>query len=293
MGRVRCASVSTSLHILDGAMGTELERRGVELPLPLWTSHALLHAPEEIKAVHRDCVAAGATILTAATFRTHARTVAAAGIDADPADLVHRAIELARDAAGDSVQVFGSVGPLEDCYSPELTPEFDVCYAEQRAHLEHMKDAGADGVLLETFGTRRGASAAARAARDVFPERWMISFLCRPGATPGTLFVGTPLVDVLPTLDGAMAIGLTCTPAPELANHLRVLRTLVDDDIPLIAQGNTATIDDHGAWVATNAESPEEYAGYARTWRDLGASYIGGCCGTTPATIQAISAALT
>ena len=64
--------------LLDGATGTELEARGIEAGLPLWSSHALLHAPEAVEAIHRDYALAGAEILTANTFRTQERVLARA-----------------------------------------------------------------------------------------------------------------------------------------------------------------------------------------------------------------------
>src|SRR5499426_2809023 len=85
--------------LLDGATGTELERRGVRSELPLWSSWALLEAPDVLRAIHLDSLAAGADALTAATFRTHARSLAAAGLASRAGALTTLAVELAREAA--------------------------------------------------------------------------------------------------------------------------------------------------------------------------------------------------
>ena len=106
--------------VLDGAMGTELERLEVATPLPAWTASALISAPAEILAIHREYVAAGADLLTTATFRTTRRALAPAGAGERAQELTARAVELARDAArgapgGRVVHVLGSMAPLEDC----------------------------------------------------------------------------------------------------------------------------------------------------------------------------------
>src|SRR5688572_24976898 len=104
---------ANEVFLLDGAMGTELRRRGVPTPLPLWSAHGLLHAPEVVLHIHRDYVGAGADALTANTFRTTRRALAAtaavaaatglatgAGIMAvEPRELTALAVSLARRAA--------------------------------------------------------------------------------------------------------------------------------------------------------------------------------------------------
>src|SRR5512147_2343807 len=85
--------------ILDGAMGTELDRRGVATPLPLWSARALLDAPEVVLAIHEDYIRAGADVVTTNTFRTTARTLRRAGLEPDEGERLTRlAVELARDA---------------------------------------------------------------------------------------------------------------------------------------------------------------------------------------------------
>lgn len=85
--------------VLDGAMGTELERRGLAAPLPLWSAGALLSAPDAVAAVHRDYLAAGADILVANTFRTNPRTLRSAGRFDDGERLNHLAVDLAHGPA--------------------------------------------------------------------------------------------------------------------------------------------------------------------------------------------------
>ena len=85
--------------LLDGPVGTELDRRGVDTSLPLWSARALLEAPEVLRQIYRDYREAGAEVLTANTFRTHARNLAPAELDREAASLTLEAVEIAREVA--------------------------------------------------------------------------------------------------------------------------------------------------------------------------------------------------
>ena len=85
--------------LLDAAMGTELQRRDANTTLPLWSARTLIDDPELVWTIHGDEVAAGADIVTANTFRTHARTLAKAGLGARAAELSALAVRLAHQAA--------------------------------------------------------------------------------------------------------------------------------------------------------------------------------------------------
>src|SRR5512135_2602497 len=94
------ARLSTSrVLLLDGATGTELQRRGVDTTLPLWSARALLQAPAVLHAIHGDYIAAGADIITTNTFRTHRRTLTRAGLGDRTRELTQLAVRLAREAA--------------------------------------------------------------------------------------------------------------------------------------------------------------------------------------------------
>src|SRR5512147_1596702 len=108
--------------LLDGATGTELQRRGVDTSLPLWSARALLDAHEVLYAIHTEYLAANADIITTNTFRTHRRTLTRAGLGERTRELTQLAVAIAREAARQAdrqVFVAGSISPLEDCYSPQ------------------------------------------------------------------------------------------------------------------------------------------------------------------------------
>ncbi len=153
--------------ILDGATGTELDRRGVDTSLPLWSARALIVAPEIVRQVHHDYLAAGADIITTNTFRTHRRTLTRAGVGARTRELTQLAVTLAREAiahSGRTAYIAGSMSPLEDCYSPALVPSADELRAEHLEMARDLAEAGCDLLLVETMNSIREAVIAAECA---------------------------------------------------------------------------------------------------------------------------------
>jgi S-methylmethionine-dependent homocysteine/selenocysteine methylase len=275
-----------SARVLDGATGTELERRGVACALPLWSAHALLHAPEIVRAIHRDYAAAGADALTANTFRTQPHALARAGLASRAAELTALAVELARagarDAGAEGALVLGSAPPLEDCYSPQLVPDDATLAREHAAHARNLARAEVDAVLIETMNSAREAEAALRAAREAgLPA--LVSFVCDARAR---LLSDEPLEEAIGRVAplAPLAVGVNCAPWAELAACLPVLRA---SGLAFVAYGNL------GAPLAgggrTRALSPDELAEHALHWLASGASWVGGCCGSEPRHIAALA----
>ena len=234
--------------------------------------------------IHRDYVEAGAEVLTADTFRTQARTLARAGLEARAAELTARAVALARDALGAVSQgwIAGSMPTLEDCWRPDLTPDDASLDREHAAHAENLAEAGVDLVLVETMNTRREAIAATRAARATGLPVW-VSFACDERAR---LLSGEPLADALADVarfEPAL-VGVNCLPPPHVAPALDVLRAL---GRPFAVYANLGAPDDAGG--RTHDATPDAFAAHARRWIDAGARAVGGCCGTTPAHVRAIT----
>ena len=268
--------------VLDGATGTELERRGVRASLPLWSCHALLQAPEVVRAIHADYAKAGAQILTANTFRTQRRTLATAGMMERAEELTHLAVRLAREGASDreDVWIAGSAPTLEDCYRPDRVPNDAELEREHHDHAQALAAAGADLILVETMNTVREARAAARAA-DATGLPFFVSFVCRAGAR---LLSGEALAEGLAALGDSPAFVLVnCLPPSAVADCLPILRYA---DRPF---GVYANLGEPGESGRSEDCSPQQYAAHAAAWLDAGARIIGGCCGTEPAHIRALA----
>ena len=288
-------SISNShLLLLDGATGTELDRRGVYVGLPLWSAGAMDTAPEVLKEVHLAYLNAGADAVTTNTFRTHERSLAKAGLGDRAEELTKKAVVIAQAAcaeAGKQALVLGGVAPLEDCYRPDLTPDPETCYKEHSQMIQYLVDGGVDLIWIETMCAAHETLAAAQAAQNIAPGRWGVCFCFTSQGAPGVLLDGTPVEQIIPELDKATVLGINCMSATILADQVSHLRHLVPDEVAIAAYGNVGYANPDGSWVITDAVEPAQFAVYARQWHDAGANLIGGCCGTTPETIQAIKKA--
>jgi S-methylmethionine-dependent homocysteine/selenocysteine methylase len=278
--------------LLDGAMGTELQRRDANTTLPLWSARTLIDDPELVWTIHGDEVAAGAEIITANTFRTHARTLGKAGLQARALELSALAVRLARQAAsarGREIFVAGSLSPLEDCYRPDLVPDQDAVEREHTAQARLLAAAGVDLILAETHNTIREAAAAVHAAKATGVP--VVVSLVTDGA--GKLLSGETLEDAAAALAPLSpdAIGINCVSAARLAEDLARLAAAAPG-LPLAAYGNLGLPADVSGWSFTEELAPEDYAGEALRWIALGARIVGGCCGTTPEHTRAMRGTL-
>ncbi|MCH7598585.1 MAG: homocysteine S-methyltransferase family protein [Myxococcales bacterium] len=276
--------------LLDGATGTELERRGHASVLPLWSSHALLDAPEAIAEIHADYVDSGAEIITANTFRTQSRVLEKhSGFRGRARELTRLAVSLAREATNrrpGKVWVAGSAPPLEDCYRPDWVPDAKSLEIEHREHADHLADAGVDLILVETMNCIGESLAAAHAAALTQLPFW-ISFIC---GSDGRLLSGEPLDEALEAVrtTGPEVVLVNCLPPSAVAPCLA----------PLAASGLAFGV--YANLGAPYPNSPDQrredcepaaFAEQAGRWIAAGARVVGGCCGTTPEHIRALGEA--
>jgi homocysteine S-methyltransferase len=283
-----------ALLVLDGATGTELERRGVPSALPLWSAPALVNHPDIVRQIHADYADAGAEVITANTFRTQARTLARGGLaeraedlTLRAADLTRRAVELAREGAragGGAVFVVGSAPTLEDCYRPDLVPDDTALAREHGEHARHLAEAGADAILVETMNSVREAVAATRAARAQGVAA-LVSFVCWDGAR---LLSGEPLDEAARAAHdvGAAAVLVNCLPP---SNVLACLPALARTGLPFGAYANLGAPNDDTGFTRSDDCTPEAFAAHAARFAEAGARIVGGCCGTTPDHVRAVA----
>ena len=268
--------------ILDGAMGTELQRRGIDTGLPLWSANALMTRPSEVLAIHLEYLRAGANIITANTFRTTRRTFRRAGIPDRSEELTRLALTLSEEACAAlparQALIAGSIAPLEDCYRPDLVPPEPDLYEEHAELAIRLASGGADFLLLETMNSAREARAACRAAAETGLEV-VVSFICGPD---GNLYGGDSLQDTVRLIEplGPTAFSINCVSPRFLAAAIANLHSATR--LPFGVYGNVGLPDYQMGWEFTRDMGPEEYASAAEGWVAAGAAIIGGCCGTTP-----------
>ncbi len=280
--------------LVDGAMGTMLYAKGVFINQCY--DELALRAPELVRDVHRAYVAAGAEVLETNTFGANRAKLATYGLEGSVAAINRKAAELAREAAADApggrhpVLVAGAVGPLGlriEPYGPTSRDEARGMFAEQMAAL---REGGADLFVLETFGDLLELEQALRAAREVDPSVPVVA-MTTVGEDLRTPFGAAP-ADVARALDawGADVIGLNCSVGPQTILEA-VEQMAAVTHRKLAAMPNAGMPREVGGRRIYMA-SAEYFATYARHLVQGGAKIVGGCCGTTPDHIRAMSQAL-
>jgi homocysteine S-methyltransferase len=292
------------MTILDGGLATELQAGGFDLSDRLWSARLLLTDPGSIEKVHLAYFRAGADVATTASYQASIDGFAAVGLERDAAlGLIARSVELAarardrylaeghRDRA---LLVAGSVGPygamLADGseYRGDYGPGPAALADFHRPRIEALVEAGADLLAFETIPTVREAEVLVRLLDEFSIPAWL-SYSCRDGASTSA---GEPIAEAIAV--GAhpriVAVGVNCT-APRYLPALLDAARLVTDQ-PLIAYPNGGDRWDPGArrWVADDGGAYDPAA--VASWIDFGATWLGGCCGITPASIAALAANL-
>jgi S-methylmethionine-dependent homocysteine/selenocysteine methylase len=256
------------VQVLDGALGTELEARGVDTAGAAWSARAIRSAPDRVAEIHAAYAAAGATIHTAGTFRTTRRALGPGWEDA-----LRSAVALARRAVPAGHLVAGSLAPLEDCWHPERSPADPG--PEHLLAARALADAGVDLILCETFAHVGEALAALDAALATGLPAW-VSFSSGPGddlLTPARAREGARAAAEA----GAARVLVNCVPADRME---RWVDAIARAGVPIGAYGN--------AGLGPTALSPEAYADHALRWVALGCTVVGGCCGTGPAHVRRV-----
>ncbi|MHA2609322.1 MAG: homocysteine S-methyltransferase family protein [bacterium JZ-2024 1] len=224
---------TNQIWLLDGAMGTELERRGVPLPEPLWSAVALFSHPDVVEQIHYEYLKAGANFITTCTFRTSEYTfqnpksreiLAQLGFpDATYEDAIKRAVNLARRAIERAqpkqpVFLLGGIGPMEDCFHPEKAPEVDVAYALHKKTARALMDEKVDALLFETLGAFQEFWAVLYLQYHYFPFS-MFSLMLKDSQS---MLDGKNLVEAFSSLTpfSPLALCFNCTPPEIIADAL-------------------------------------------------------------------------
>lgn len=248
---------------------------------------ANLRAPESVVAVHASYIAAGAELIETNTFGANRRKLARMLLDGSFEELNSSGVRLAREArevAGRDVFVAGSIGPLGELEVFDAA-EHGPLYAEQAQVLE---GRGVDLFMVETFFDLDELVVAVEAVRGVssLPIVALLTFDDEAETTGG---VGAgAAAQRLARLDVA-AIGTNHGAGPTVA--LRALRGMRDAGVPLAALPNIGLASLAGGRVVYPHSTPDYFAEFAVQAVGLGARIVGGCCGTTPAQIEAIRGA--
>lgn len=289
--------------ILDGGLATRLEAHGAHLDHPLWSARVLTEHPELIRTVHHEFLDAGADIIASATYQASFAGFAASGLSRGEAmQCMELAVRLGREACASFSTpqsprwLAGSLGSYGAvlCDGAEYRGDFEVTTRFLRDfHLERANvliQAGCDLLAFETIPCLREAEALAEVALRLPDVPIWVSFHTRDARHVGHGETLTSCVTCLAGIANVFAIGVNCIPPSRVTENLKILRPATKKHLFVYPNRGEAWDAQNRAWVEQEHRIPWQQ--YARQWRKLGASGVGGCCRTGPEEIRALAAEL-
>lgn len=249
-----------------------------------------LETPAVVEQAHRDYVESGAQLIETNTFAANRLKLGVHDLALRLAEINRGAVPLARRAAGSRACVAGSIGPLGALLWPFGVTRADEARDVFAEHISAVASGNPDLLILETFGSVAELILALSAAKEIAPSLPVIASLSvvEDGKTAG----GDPLDSAFARLleAGADAVGVNCAIGPG-AIFEALAHGAAAIDAPLSVMPNAGyphRVNDRTVYES----SPSYFAEYARRFADIGATIIGGCCGTTPDHIRAIHQAV-
>tara|TARA_B100001013_G_scaffold332239_1_gene248343 strand:- start:1132 stop:2010 length:879 start_codon:yes stop_codon:yes gene_type:complete len=277
--------------IMDGAMGTELMRRGIELPLPLWSSMSNIDQFDQVMNIHKDYIEAGSDILTTNTFRTTPRTFIKAGYSQNESEIIseqccNMAIEAAKHAVKkENTLIAGSVAPLEDCYEPLHFPGKEIAKKEFQLIIDRIIRKGVDILLFETMGNYEEIESALQVSNHVDIQRWLSIVL----KNKNSILDGTELQKVveLANKNKIDMVLINCTPVNIILEALDIFLGYRKGKWGVYPNAGENMPTKDGEFVSKLDD--ESFCKAIQDYITLGASVVGSCCGSTPNTVRKIS----
>lgn len=291
--------------ILDGGTGTEIRARGYALHPSAWSALAHIERPDLVLDVHHDFLAAGAEIVTANTFSLSRHNLEHAGIGNRFIESNLQAMKLAREAVDALVDrqalVAGSISTIPPMDAPNYLQTGNSAFQNYKDQAEILAGAGADLILAEMLLEVESASVLLEAAQTVGLPVWA-GLSAMFGDDETVMGFRTPgkylhvkdnrFSDLVQTVAGfpVELVAVMHTKMDVMPAALTVVKQGWDG--PVAAYAETGQSGDSD-WFFDTAAAPEAYASAAVEWvQDFDVDAVGGCCGTRPAHISALAAAV-
>ena len=280
--------------LMDGGMGSELGRRGLESPTT-WSGGPMLTHPEFVRDIHQEYIEAGAEIIITNTFSTGRDTLEVGGLEHKVAEANKLGIEAAVEArrkAGteDSVVIAASVSTMAPQSHAEVPVPYEKALETYREQLGELVKGGPDVAVGEMLVRISDTLAVIEAAAELGLPVWVGLSVVRDG---DGLYLGIQDRHGSETLQDAM----DAIKDKDIASVF-IMHTPVDDTVPgleIVKKNWSGTFGAYahffrqiGSTPGDNALDPWKYLEYAKAWREQGARIIGGCCGTRPDHIRAL-----
>ena len=288
MSDFRTVLESGALIILDGAMGTELVRRGVES-----VAEANLKHPEAVSEIHDEYFKAGSNAVITNTLTMNRIFIESHAIKVDVRAVNSAGAAIARSCAKGRGFVLGnlsSTGQMLEPYGTSTEADFLAAFREQAGYL---LEGGVDGFIIETVFDLREAVCALQACKAVSSLPVIVSLSFNTEQNGGRTVMGNSARDCAARLteEGADALGANCG-AVDPVQMAEIVHTLAGaTDVPIVAEANA------GKPRLVNGKTefdmdPTVFGEGMSKCRLAGARILGGCCGTTPDHIRALARAV-
>ncbi len=271
--------------ILDGATGSNLQKAG--MPRGCCTEKWILEHPRALIDLQAAYALSGSQIIYAPTFQAQPIALEKVGMDKDTEKINEALVRLSRSVS-ENVLVAGNLTTLAaftDSFDENM---FDLLVDNYRRQIKGLLAGGADLLAAETLMYPTEAEAILTAAELEGAETVFYTFTMQPD---GSLFSGRDAAPILRELEesGAAAVGFNCVAADSVtAGLVSRLRRFVKG--PLICKPNAGNPVIGSDSIPHYPMTPPEFAAIVQDCRDMGASILGGCCGTDPEFIRAIAA---
>jgi len=265
--------------LLDGATGSNL--MSVGMPTGACTEQWVLEHPDTLIDLQRRYVKAGTQIIYAPTFSANCVALKKYKLENQLAEMIPKLVALSKTAANDSCYVAGDLTTTGD-----IMITYDEALSVYEEQISHLAKAGVDLLIAETMLSKTEALAAVTAAKNTCDLPFMCSFTIMP---TGFLYFGGTILEVALELQeaGAAAVGINCSAGP---TELKDFVTSLSDnlDIPVILKPNAGMPEINAEGKAVYNMSSATFSSEMKALVDLGATIVGGCCGTTPEYIEAL-----
>jgi homocysteine S-methyltransferase len=290
--------------VLDGATGTELQRRGAPMDRAAWCARATLTHPGLLRQLHEDYIRAGAHVVTANTFASSRRMLAPAGLDDAVAEINTNAVRIVREARDRTapphpVAVAGSLSTMKPILpgtgksDPAFVPTAREAKATYGELANLLAEAGAEMILMEMMCDVEQAGHALEAAVATGLPVW-VGFSVHATVNGRVTMHGNDELDFAQVIDPVMRIGgsvagVMHSYADETTAALEILFRHWSGPVSAYPESGYFEMPE---WRFVDIVAPEAFAAQTRSWVESGVQIVGGCCGIGPEHIEAMTARL-